>query len=139
MNGNFLAPSRLPSAEFGITGEHLLSLLECRLDNVVYRLGFASSRKQARQLVNHGHVLANGRKTDVSSFTTKVGDVITIKEKSRQIPVILSALEAAEGRGVPNWLELDGTAFQGKILALPTKQDIEVLVNEQIVVELYSR
>ena len=135
----FLGTFQAAERRVGITGEHLLSLLECRLDNVVYRLGFASSRKQARQLVNHGHVLANGRKTDVSSFTTKVGDVITIKEKSRQIPVIQSALEAAEGRGVPNWLELDGAAFQGKVLALPTKQDIEVLVNEQIVVELYSR
>ena len=123
----------------GITGEYLLSLLERRLDNVVYRLGFASSRKQARQLVNHGHVLVNGRKTDVSSFTAKVGDTIEIREKSRQIPAIQSALEGAEGRGVPPWLELDGGAFRGTIRALPAKQDIEVLVNEQIVVELYSR
>ena len=123
----------------GNTGEQLLILCERRLDNVVYRLGFASSRKQARQLVNHGHVQVNGRKTDISSFMTKVGDVIAIKEKSRQIPVIQSALEAAEGRGVPNWLELDGAAFQGSLRALPSKQDIEVLVNEQVVVELYSR
>jgi len=135
----FLGTFKAANRRAGITGENLLSLLERRLDNVVYRLGFASSRKQARQLVNHGHVIVNGRKTDISSFVTKVGDVITIKEKSRQIPVIQSALEAAEGRGVPNWLELDGAAFQGIVRALPTKEDIEVLVNEQIVVELYSR
>ena len=135
----FLGTFQTADRREGITGENLLSLLERRLDNVVYRLGFASSRKQARQLVNHGHVIVNGRKTDISSFVTKIGDVIMIKEKSRQIPGILSALEAAEGRGVPNWLELDGTAFQGSVRALPTKDDIEVLVNEQIVVELYSR
>lgn len=135
----FLGTFQVADRRAGITGENLLSLLERRLDNVVYRLGFASSRKQARQVVNHGHVLVNGRKTDISSFTTKVGDVVTIKEKSRQIPVIQSALEAAEGRGVPNWLELDSAAFQGSVRALPSKQDIEVLVNEQIVVELYSR
>lgn len=135
----FLGTFKLADRRAGITGENLLSALERRLDNVVYRLGFASSRKQARQLVNHGHVLVNGRKTDISSFMAKVGDVIAIKEKSRQIPVIQSALEAAEGRGVPNWLELDGAAFQGSVRALPSKQDIEVLVNEQVVVELYSR
>ena len=135
----FLGTFQMADRRAGITGENLLSLLERRLDNVVYRLGFASSRKQARQLVNHGHVLVNGRKTDISSFTTKVGDVIAIKEKSRQIPTIQSAVEAAEGRGVPNWLELDGPAFQGNVRALPSKEDIEVLVNEQIVVELYSR
>ena len=90
-------------------------------------------------MVNHGHVIVNGRKTDIASFIAKIGDVITIKEKSRQIPVIQSAMEVAEGRGVPNWLELDAAAFQGTVRALPGKQDIEVLVNEQIVVELYSR
>ena len=135
----FLGTFQTADRRAGITGENLLSLLERRLDNVVYRLGFASSRKQARQLVNHGHLIVNGRKTDIASFVTKIGDVITIKEKSRQIPGILSALEAAQGRGVPNWLELDGAAFQGSVRALPTKDDIEVLVNEQIVVELYSR
>ena len=123
----------------GITGEHLLSLLERRLDNVVYRLGFAASRKQARQLVNHGHIVVNGRKTNVASFIVKIGDTIDVREKSRQIPAVQSALEGVEGRGVPHWLELDSGAFRGTIRALPTKQDIEVLVNEQIVVELYSR
>lgn len=123
----------------GVTGEQLLSLLERRLDNVIYRLGFASSRKQARQLVNHGHVMVNGRKTDIPSFTTKVGDVVEVKEKSRHIPTVQSAMEAAEGRGVPNWLELDSATFQGRVRELPSKQDIDVLVNEQIVVELYSR
>ena len=123
----------------GITGEQLLSLLERRLDNVVYRLGFASSRKQARQLVNHGHILVNSRKTDVPSFTVKVGDAVEVREKSRKIQSIQSSLEATEGRGVPNWLELEGEALTGRIRELPSKQDIEVLVNEQIVVELYSR
>ena len=122
MNDSFLVPFKPQIAERESLGRICWSLLERRLDNVVYRLGFASSRKQARQLVNHGHVIVNGRKTDISSFVTKIGDVITIKEKSRQIPGILSALEAAEGRGVPNWLELDGAAFQGSIRCTPHKR-----------------
>ena len=135
----FLGTFRVAERQAGITGEHLLSLLERRLDNVVYRLGFATSRSQARQLVNHGHVTVNGRKTDIASFTVKVDDVIEIREKSRTIPTVQSALETVEGRGVPNWLELEGAAFKGSVRALPSKQDIDVLVNEQVVVELYSR
>jgi small subunit ribosomal protein S4 len=123
----------------GITGEHLLKLLECRLDNVVYRLGFASSRKEARQLVNHGHILLNGRKTDVPAFVVKVGDVIEIRQQSRELIPVLSALEAVDGRGMPVWLELDKTGFKGTIRGLPTKEDIVLPVNEQMVVELYSR
>jgi len=123
----------------GITGEHLLGLLECRLDNVVYRLGFASSRQQARQLVNHGHILVNGRKTNVASFTVKVGDVIEVKEKSRELPVIQTSLELMEGRGLAAWLELEAGARRGTIQEFPGKQDVELLVNEQVVVELYSR
>ncbi len=123
----------------GITGEHLLSLLERRLDNVVYRLGFGSSRGHARQLVNHGHLLVNGRRVTIPSMTVNVGDAIEVREKSRQLVSVQAALEIAEGRGVPNWLDMERTLCKGTVQALPTKQDIDVLVNEQVVVELYSR
>lgn len=123
----------------GITGELLLKLLECRLDNVVYRLGLASSRKQARQLVNHGHLLVNGRKTDIPAFTVKVGDVVEIRQRSRDLLPIQAALQAVDGRGVPSWLELDRDAFKGIVRSFPTKEEIALPVNEQMVVELYSR
>ena len=123
----------------GVTGEVLLSLLECRLDNVVYRLGFGVSRKQARQLVNHGHVMVNGHKADIASQTLKSGDVVEIRPGSREIPGIVGALDAIDSRGVPAWLELDRAGFKGTVKALPTKQDAAVPVNEQLVVELYSR
>ena len=123
----------------GITGEHLLKLLECRLDNVVYRLGFGSSRKEARQLVNHGHLLLNGRKTDIPACVVKPGDVVEVRQRSRALVPILSALEAVDGRGIPGWLELDRAAFKGTVRALPTKEEIALPVNEQMVVELYSR
>ena len=123
----------------GITGEHLLSLLERRFDNVVYRLGLAGSRGQARQLVNHGHFVLNGRKVTIPSVTLNVGDVIEVREKSRQLVPIQAALDVAEGRGIPVWLDLDRPQLKGTVQALPTKQDIDVLVNEQVVVELYSR
>ena len=123
----------------GITGEHLLSLLERRLDNVVYRLGFGSSRGQARQLVNHGHLLVNGKRVTIPSMTVNVGDTIEVKEKSRQLVPVQAALEISEGRGVPSWLDREAALFKGTVQSLPTKQDIDVLVNEQVVVELYSR
>lgn len=123
----------------GITGDHLLSLLERRFDNVVYRLGFASSRGQARQLVNHGHFLLNGRKVTIASVTVNVGDTVELKEKSRQLAQIQANLELSSGRGVPNWLDIERNLFKGTVQAVPTKQDIDVLVNEQVVVELYSR
>lgn len=123
----------------GITGEHLLKLLECRLDNVVYRLGFASSRKEARQLVNHGHLLVNGRKTDIPAYIVKPGDVVEVRQRSRDLVPIVSALEAVDGRGIPGWLELDRAAFKGTVRGLPTKEEIALPVNEQMVVELYSR
>jgi small subunit ribosomal protein S4 len=123
----------------GVTGEHLLKLLECRLDNVVYRLGFASSRKEARQLINHGHILLNGRKTDVPAALIKAHDVVEVRERSRGLIPIQSALEAADGRGMPVWLELDRTALKGTVRNLPTKDEIALPVNEQMVVELYSR
>ena len=123
----------------GVTGEQLLQLLECRLDNVVYRLGFAVSRREARQLVNHGHVTLNGRRVDAPSCLVKAGDVVSIRERSREIAPVQSALQFVEGRGIPAWLDLNKTAYQGSIRALPTKAEIAVPVNEQLVVELYSR
>lgn len=123
----------------GVTGEHLLKLLERRLDNVVYRLGFAASRKAARQLINHGHILLNGRKTDIPAAVVKANDVVEVRERSRSLLPVQAALEAVDGRGMPNWLDLDRAAFKGTIRSLPAKDDIALPVNEQMVVELYSR
>ena len=123
----------------GVTGEHLLKLLECRLDNIVYRLGFAASRKEARQLVNHGHVMLNGRKTDVPAAVIRANDVIEIRERSRNLLPIQTALDAVDGRGIPGWLELDRAGLKGTVRSLPTRDDIALPVNEQMVVELYSR
>jgi small subunit ribosomal protein S4 len=123
----------------GITGTNLLLLLEGRLDNVVYRLGFANSRSQARLLVRHRHFLVNGRKLDIPSFLVKVGDRIQVVEKSRADVQILSAMEAVRRRGVPTWLELDATAFEGTVKAMPTREEITMPIQEQLVVELYSK
>jgi small subunit ribosomal protein S4 len=123
----------------GITGENLLSLLERRLDNVVYRMGFASSRNQGRQLINHGHVTVNNRKVTIPSFLVKVGDVISVKEKSQKNEAIQISLEGAKGRGIPAWLDLEADKFAGKVLALPARQDISLPIQEQLIVELYSK
>jgi small subunit ribosomal protein S4 len=123
----------------GITGDQLLILLERRLDNVVYRLGFASSRKQARQLVNHGHFTLNGRRITVPGYFVKAGDVIQVRDRSRELVPIRTALDAVDGRGMPAWVELDKDAFKGLVKALPAKEEIALPVNEQMVVELYSR
>ena len=123
----------------GITGETLLVLLERRLDNVAYRLGFASSRPEARTLVRHGHVLVNGKKVNIPSYIVRVGDVISVKEKSRQATRVLSALEGVQRRGVPDWAELDREAYSGRIKLLPTRSDITMPINEKLIVELYSK
>jgi len=123
----------------GVTGENLLALLERRLDNVVHRLGFAASRAQARQLVRHGHVRVNGRKVNVPSFVVGAGATVSIKEKSRKNPLIATSVETAKGRGVPAWLELNTTEFEGKVVALPKREDVGVPVNEKLIVELYSK
>ena len=123
----------------GITGETLLVLLERRLDNVVYRLGFASSRPEARTLVRHGHVLVNGKKVNIPSFTVRVGDVVSVKEKSRQTTRVLSAMENVQRRGVPDWVELDRDTYSGRIKLLPTRSDITMPINEKLIVELYSK
>ncbi|MCP9442497.1 MAG: 30S ribosomal protein S4 [Nitrospira sp.] len=125
--------------QVGVTGAALLRLLECRLDNVAYRLGFGVSRKQARQIVNHGHLLMNGKPVTVAGALVKVGDVIEVRERSRKLAMIQDAVETVESRGIPDWLELDKGAFKGIVRALPTKEQITVPVNEQMVVELYSR
>jgi small subunit ribosomal protein S4 len=123
----------------GITGETLLVLLERRLDNVAYRLGFASSRPEARTLVRHGHVLVNGRKVNIPSYIVRVGDVISVKEKSRQVTRVLSAMESVQRRGLPDWVELDRETYSGRIKLLPTRSDITMPINEKLIVELYSK
>jgi small subunit ribosomal protein S4 len=123
----------------GITGTNLLLLLEGRIDNVIYRLGFANSRNQARQLVRHRHFLVNGRKVDIPSFQVKVGDKIQLVEKSRTDLQILSAMEAVMRRGVPPWLEMNATTFEGMVKAIPTREEITMPIQEQLIVELYSK
>jgi small subunit ribosomal protein S4 len=123
----------------GVTGEALLRLLETRLDNVVYRLGFGASRKEARQLINHGHLLVNGRKLSIPGALVKAGDIIEVRSGSRELVPVQAALAAVDGRGIPEWLELDKGAFKGTVRSLPTKDQIVLPVNEQMVVELYSR
>jgi small subunit ribosomal protein S4 len=123
----------------GVTGTVLLQLLERRLDNFVYRLGVGSSRAQARQLVRHGHVQVNGRRVNIPSFQVKPGDNVTLREKSRTNPDISSNLESASGRGRLAWLDWNPETFSGKLLAVPTREDIPVTLNEQLIVELYSK
>lgn len=123
----------------GITGENLLVALETRLDNIVYSLGFGGSRSQARQLVRHGHILVDGRKTTIPSFQAKVGQVISVKESSRKNDFIRASVDTARGRGVPEWLELDPENFTGKVLSLPVRDQIKIPIQEQLIVELYSR
>lgn len=123
----------------GITGTNLLVLLERRLDNVVYRLGFAYSRTQARLLIRHKHFMVNGKKVDIPSYLVKVGDVIEIREKKRTNPLFAEAMDAVERRGVPQWLELDKGNFQGKVKALPTREELTMPMQEQLIVELYSK
>jgi len=121
----------------GITGETLLQLLERRFDNVIYRLGLATSRAQARQLVRHGHFLVNGKKVDIPSYSLRAGDVVTIKGTSTKNATILHAIEEVKGRGVPGWLSFEGET--GKVVSLPTREQINLPVQEQLIVELYSK
>ena len=123
----------------GITGETLLVLLERRLDNATYRLGFASSRAEARMLVRQGHILVNGKKVNIPSYSVRVGDVLSVREKSRQMGRVLTALEGAQRRGVPEWAELDRDAFSGRIKLMPSRSDITMPINEKLIVELYSK
>jgi len=123
----------------GVTGETLLQLLETRLDNVVYSLGFATSRTQARQLVRHGHIEVNGRRVNIPSFRVGPAMEIGVRESSLKNPHITEAVEFAQGRGIPAWLELDASALKGKVVETPTREDIRFPIQEQLIVELYSR
>lgn len=123
----------------GVTGENLIMMLESRLDNMAYRLGFAGSRTEARQLVRHGHFLVNGKKVDIPSFLVRPGDTVQLREKSRSIARIKESLETAQQRGVPRWLEIDAANFQGKVVALPKRDEITMPIREQLIVELYSK
>ncbi|MDR1685628.1 MAG: 30S ribosomal protein S4 [Desulfovibrio sp.] len=123
----------------GITGHNLLICLERRLDNVVYRLGFASSRQQARQLVRHGLFTLNGRNVNIPSILVRSGDVLEVPEKKRKTALPINAIQAIARRGLPGWLEIDGTAFRGTVKALPQRDDIQTPINEDLIVELYSK
>lgn len=123
----------------GVTGELLLQMLERRLDNTVYRLGFASSRAQGRQLVSHGHVRVNNTKVNIPSFQVKPGDVVSVAERSQKITTVVNAVEMIGSRGVPSWLELDSTKLSGKVLSLPKREDTNLPVQERLIVELYSK
>ena len=123
----------------GITGENLLRQLELRLDNSVYSLGFASSRAQARQLVRHGHIEVNGKKINIPSYQVRKGDGIQVREKSRKNNQIVQAVETATGRGVPSWLDLNAEQFRGTVSDLPKREDIRLPIQEQLIVELYSK
>jgi small subunit ribosomal protein S4 len=123
----------------GRAGENLLILLERRLDNVVFRMGFATSRNEARQLIRHGHFTVNGRKAATPSIQVRAGETVAVREKSQKVVRISSALEALEGRSVPQWIEVDKDTFAGTMTQLPTREDITLPIEEQLIVELYSR
>lgn len=140
LEGQFRLYFERASRMKGVTGENLLSLLERRLDNTVYRLGFATSRPQARQLVNHGHITVNGRKVNIPSFQVKAGDEIGIVEGSRNNLHIQTAFQTASGRGRPIWLEVvSNENMSGRVVALPRREDVGFPINEQLIVELYSK
>ncbi len=123
----------------GVTGELLLQQLERRLDNVAYRIGYAISRRQARQVVRHGHVSVNGKKVNIPSFQVKIGDVVEIREKSKKLAILESSGQFAAGLMQPSWLQIDRQALTGKVIALPKREEIQLPVNEQLIVELYSK
>ena len=123
----------------GVTGEALLQQLESRLDNVVFRLGFALARRQARQLVRHGHIFVNGHKVNIPSYQVSVGDEVVLREKSRELAGVLQAKEFSSHQPVANWLEIDRDNFKGRVTALPKREDINLPLNEQLIVELYSK
>jgi small subunit ribosomal protein S4 len=129
----------IASAQKGITGENLLRILESRLDNVVYRLGFAKSRDEARQVTRHGHITVNGRRVDIPSYRVRPGEVVAVADKSKDLLVIKTALIASEKIEVPGWLEVDIEKLQGKVLSLPSRDQIDAPVREQLIVELYSK
>jgi small subunit ribosomal protein S4 len=140
LEGQFRSYFEKAVRQKGVTGENLLFLLERRLDNVVYRLGYATSHAQARQFVTHGHIAVNGRKVDIASYQVRRGDLVSIKENSLSNPFIQGAFATAGGRGRPAWLEItDPTKLQGRVVSLPRREDIDPQIREQLIVELYSK
>ncbi len=134
-HGYYLKASR----KKGKTGETLLTLLESRLDNVVFRMGFADTRSEARQFVRHGHIRVDGRKVNIPSYQLRPGMIVSVREKSREMGRIQAALEAVDRRSIPGWLELDKEAFAGKVMAAPAREDITMPIQESLIVELYSK
>ena len=139
LEGQFRHYFELANKKAGVTGENLLAILESRLDNVVYRLGFGTSRPEARQLVRHGHFTVNGKKVNIPSYLVKVGDVIAIKEESKNSEKIKNVLEITASRIVPKWLDLDNNTLTGKVVAVAEREDIDLPLEEHLIVELYSK
>ena len=139
LEGQFRRYFEKADRQKGVTGEMLLQLLERRLDNVVYRLGFAVSRPQARQLVRHGHFTVNGRRTNVPSYLVDAGDVVAVRPSSAQNPAIAYAMEEVKGRGIPEWLTVDSEKLSGSLTSAPTREQLNLPVQEQLIVELYSK
>jgi len=127
------------SQKKGVTGENLIKTLESRLDNMVFRLGFSSSRNEGRQLIKHGHFRVNGKKVDVPSYLLKADDVISVRERSRKVERIIEAMGTAKQRGIPSWLELNIEQFEGKVIAVPEREEITTPIKEQLIIELYSK
>ena len=139
LEGQFGLTFDRAAQEKGVVGEQLLAKLERRLDNVAYRLGFGSSRAQARQLVRHGHVKINGRRLNIPSYQVEEGDVIELTARAAKNTLVQQSVDAVKGRGVPKWLELDAAAMKGKVLSMPTRDDVNFPIQEQLIVELYSK
>ena len=139
LEGQFRRYFAMADRAKGVTGETLLQLLERRLDNIVYRIGFATSRAEARQLVRHGHFRVNGRKVNVPSYLVRAGDTVTVRDRSQKVARIQESLELAQRRGVPDWLEITPESFAGRVKALPARSDLTMPINEKLVVELYSK
>ena len=139
LEGQFRRYFAMADRAKGVTGETLLQLLERRLDNTVYRIGFATSRAEARQLVRHGHFRVNGRKVNVPSYLVRAGDIVTVRDRSQKVARIQESLELAQRRGVPDWLEITPESFAGRVKSLPARSDLTMPINEKLVVELYSK
>ena len=139
LEGQFHHYFEIANKKQGVTGENLLQLIERRLDNVVFRLGLAGSRPEARQLVSHAHFLVNGKKVNIPSYLVKIGDVITVKETSRKSPKFDAILAATESRAVPKWLDMNKDTLEGRVVAFADREDIDLPIEEHLIVELYSK
>jgi len=139
LEGQFYHYFELASKMQGVVGENLLQLIERRLDNVVYRMGLAASRPEARQLVSHAHFLVNGKKVNIPSYLVKIGDVITVKETSRKSPKFEAVLQVTESRAVPKWLDMNKDTLEGRVVAFADREDIDLPIEEHLIVELYSK